>query len=167
MGKSRIARDFAASKGAYAVFGGRPGDEHVPYSTTVRTWRQMLAQRPEVRAGLEPWVRAELGRNMLRITGASSDAFSHDLVFEAVLAAIPPPVARLLHQRLAAALEWRGAPPSQVAHHWQESLEPQRAVPFLLRAAAQEDSTLRHAEAEALRVRAASLSPVAGRPHDG
>jgi DNA-binding SARP family transcriptional activator len=383
LGKSRLARDFAASKGAYLVIQGRPGDEHVPYSTTMRAFRQMLAQRPEVE--LEPWVRAELGRVMpefadpsgalpppmssesdrvrffealsvvirrctsglaaqlyddfqffdtatvvagayifgnaypfgehmphiivcyrddelmpttravlrdmvesgavktvklapltadevaallestavpgaaglagelSRYTGGNplfitealkhllesgalregqvqgalaerlpsqlgrvapliqrrlerlsrpalrlaqvaalagtaftldvagevlevpaieldgpvaeleaaqilrGESFTHDLVFEATRAAIPEAVARLLHQRLAVALERRGAAPAVVAHHWLESPEPRRARPYLNAAAQSAESTLRHAEAAELRTRASTL----------
>ncbi len=383
MGKSRLARDFAASKGAYLVIQGRPGDERVPYSTMTRVFRQMLAQRPEV--SLEPWVRAELGRvmpefadpsgalpppmssdsdrvrffealsvvirrctsglaaqlyddfqffdtatvvagayifgnaypfgegmphiivcyrddellpttravlhdmvesgavstvklaplaadevaalleataipgaaglagDLSRYTGGNplfitetlkhllesgafqagrmqgavaerlpsqlgkvapliqrrlerlsrpalrlaqvaalagtdftldvagevleipaleldgpvaeleaaqilcGEAFTHDLVFEATRAAIPAAVARLLHQRLAMALERRGAPPAVVAHHWLESSEPRRARPYLNAAAESAESTLRYEEAAELRTRAATL----------
>ncbi len=62
VGKTRLAMDFAASKGAYALFPARPGDTEVEYSTHVRTIRRFLAQRPEVKAGLEPWLRRELAR---------------------------------------------------------------------------------------------------------
>jgi DNA-binding SARP family transcriptional activator len=89
-------------------------------------------------------------------------AFSHDLLFEAVLAGIPAPIGRLLHQRLALALEKRGAPPAVVAHHWAESAEPQRAVPFFHAAARVEEATLRHQEAALLRQRAERLRGAGG-----
>jgi DNA-binding SARP family transcriptional activator len=62
VGKSRLALDFAASKGRYVVFAGRPGDADVPYSLLVRHVRQMFAEQPSVRQGLEPWIRRELAR---------------------------------------------------------------------------------------------------------
>jgi DNA-binding SARP family transcriptional activator len=86
------------------------------------------------------------------------DAFTHDLVFEAVLAAIPESLRRLLHRRVAAALGRRKAAPAAVAHHWLEGGETQEAVPYLLEAARTEEASLRHAEAAALRQRAASLA---------
>lgn len=60
LGKTRLAHDFAASKGPYLRFSGRPGDAAVPYAANARAWRQILAARPEL--GLEPWLRVELSR---------------------------------------------------------------------------------------------------------
>ncbi|MBF5042407.1 MULTISPECIES: AAA family ATPase [Myxococcaceae] len=60
MGKSRLARDFAATKGAYLVLEGRPGDVHVPYASTSRHVRRMYQQRPDL--VMEPWVRQEMAR---------------------------------------------------------------------------------------------------------
>jgi DNA-binding SARP family transcriptional activator len=94
---------------------------------------------------------------ILRGSGPSSDAFSHDLVQEAVKAAIPAHVQRLLHQRLAEALEARRAPPAVVAQHWLASAEPWRARPALLAAADGYDAMLRTQEAAELRARAAAL----------
>ncbi|HEX8439198.1 AAA family ATPase [Archangium sp.] len=62
VGKSRLAQDFAASKGRYTLFAGRPGDTEVPYSLFVRHVRHTFAERPSVRQGLEPWIRRELAR---------------------------------------------------------------------------------------------------------
>jgi DNA-binding SARP family transcriptional activator len=64
MGKTRLAQDFAASKGRYVLFQARPGDVYVPYSLYARDVRRMLSQRPEVKQGLEPWLRRELARVM-------------------------------------------------------------------------------------------------------
>ncbi|WP_018466983.1 ATP-binding protein [Calidithermus timidus] len=60
IGKTRLALDFATSKGWFIVFSGRPGDALVPYATQARAFRQLLAEKP----GLEfaPWVRRELSR---------------------------------------------------------------------------------------------------------
>ncbi len=85
------------------------------------------------------------------------EAFTHDLVFEAVLGAIPEALRPLLHQRLAEALERRQAAPAVVAHHWQEGGHPRRAVPFLLEAAHAAEATLQRADAASLRQRAATL----------
>lgn len=62
VGKTRLACDFVASKGPYVRFAARPGDAAVPYALYVRHVRQLLAERPDVRAGLEPWMRVELAR---------------------------------------------------------------------------------------------------------
>ncbi|WP_275439171.1 AAA family ATPase [Archangium violaceum] len=64
VGKTRLALDFAASKGRFTVFAGRPGDSEVPYSLFVRHTRQLFIERPELPRGLEPWIRRELARVM-------------------------------------------------------------------------------------------------------
>jgi DNA-binding SARP family transcriptional activator len=60
VGKSRLVRDFATSKGKVVTLEGRPGDAYIPYATLTRTLRQTLSDFPEV--ALEPWVRFELAR---------------------------------------------------------------------------------------------------------
>ncbi|PYE52761.1 transcriptional activator [Deinococcus yavapaiensis KR-236] len=60
VGKSRLAREFAANQGAFDVFAGRPGDVYVPFAANTRRYRELLARNPDLR--LEPWMRAELGR---------------------------------------------------------------------------------------------------------
>ncbi|MFT3765204.1 MAG: AAA family ATPase [Minicystis sp.] len=62
VGKTRLALDFAASKGPHALFAARPGDADVPYSLYVRHVRSILAARPDMVAALPAWIRAELGR---------------------------------------------------------------------------------------------------------
>jgi DNA-binding SARP family transcriptional activator len=64
VGKTRLAHDFAASKGRYMVFSARPGDVDVPYSLYVRHIREIFSERPEIPKGLEPWIRRELARVM-------------------------------------------------------------------------------------------------------
>ncbi|WNG34136.1 AAA family ATPase [Archangium violaceum] len=64
VGKTRLAHDFAASKGRYTVFAARPGDVDVPYSLFVRNIREIFSERPEIPQGLEPWIRRELARLM-------------------------------------------------------------------------------------------------------
>ena len=66
VGKTRLAREFAASKGAYDVFSGRPGDAFVPFSANARRLRDILATNPDMT--LEPWVRAELSRILPELT---------------------------------------------------------------------------------------------------
>ncbi|CAN5753162.1 hypothetical protein BH24DEI2_BH24DEI2_14910 [soil metagenome] len=62
--------------------------------------------------------------------------FSHDLLYEAVVQNTPKAVAQLVHHKVAAALETRVAPPARVAYHWEKALQPERARPWHLRAAA-------------------------------
>jgi DNA-binding SARP family transcriptional activator len=69
-GKTRLALDFATSKGPHQVLWGRPGDARVPYATYVRHLRQRLAARPELPARLPPWVRAELARLLPEVAPA-------------------------------------------------------------------------------------------------
>ncbi|MDB5046127.1 MAG: AfsR/DnrI/RedD family transcriptional regulator, partial [Deinococcus sp.] len=61
-GKTRLALDFAASKGEYIVFSGRPGDRVQPYTTLTRMARHNTQRRPELMAQMEPWVRLEMAR---------------------------------------------------------------------------------------------------------
>jgi DNA-binding SARP family transcriptional activator len=61
-GKSRLAQDFAASKGSVFRFSARPGDALVPFSSQARGLRESLAAQPELRDQLPDWVRSELSR---------------------------------------------------------------------------------------------------------
>ncbi len=60
VGKSRLARDFAASKGEVLHLEGRPGDAVVPYATTARNLRRIFARTPDLVLG--PWMRARASR---------------------------------------------------------------------------------------------------------
>lgn len=62
IGKSRLLREFAASKGPYALYEARPGDRVVPYATFARFVRENLEAYPERLGSLAPWVRRELTR---------------------------------------------------------------------------------------------------------
>jgi DNA-binding SARP family transcriptional activator len=62
-------------------------------------------------------------------------SFTHDLVFEAVLADIPQAVKQLLHARTARWLENARANPAAIAGHWLEAAQPVQGVPWLLKAA--------------------------------
>ncbi|PYE53791.1 DNA-binding SARP family transcriptional activator [Deinococcus yavapaiensis KR-236] len=59
-GKTRLALDFAASKGGYIVYSGRPGDRVQPWATLTRMGRINTARFPDLH--LEPWVRREESR---------------------------------------------------------------------------------------------------------
>lgn len=72
--------------------------------------------------------------------------FAHDLIAQAVRHALSPERARLIHGRLAAALEPLGAATARVAEHWQEAGDAERAAAAWERAG---DSALAlHAERE-------------------
>lgn len=59
-GKTRLARDFAASKGEYVVYEGRPGDTAVPFASSARNARTVLERFPDI--PLQEWVRREMAR---------------------------------------------------------------------------------------------------------
>jgi DNA-binding SARP family transcriptional activator len=69
----------------------------------------------------EPWRELEAAQ-VLR-----DGAFAHDLIFETTRASVPLPIARLLHQRIAAHLVARQALPDSIAPHWAGAAEWQRA----------------------------------------
>ncbi|MBB5364647.1 AAA family ATPase [Deinococcus humi] len=58
VGKSRLIKEFAASKGPFFNLDGRPGDTNVPYGTYARAWRRVLRARPDLE--LPDWVREQL-----------------------------------------------------------------------------------------------------------
>ncbi len=60
----------------------------------------------------EPWRELESAQ-VIR-----DGAFAHDLIFEATLASVPPPIAQLLHRRIAAFLVQQCAQPASIAPHW-------------------------------------------------
>ena len=59
VGKTRLARDFAAAQGAYALAQCRRSDAGVPYASFTRVLRR-LAGQALAQADLPPWVRLEL-----------------------------------------------------------------------------------------------------------
>ena len=61
-GKTRLAFDFAASKGDYIVFSGRPGDRVQPWSVLTRMLKINSERTPELMGSLPPWVRHEMAR---------------------------------------------------------------------------------------------------------
>ena len=69
----------------------------------------------------EPWRELESAQ-LLR-----GGAFAHDLIFEAALASVPLPIARLLHKRIALHLAARAVLPERTAPHWAGAGEWQRA----------------------------------------
>jgi tetratricopeptide (TPR) repeat protein len=83
----------------------------------------------------------------------SGDRFAHDIVREAVLGVIAPPLARELHARVAACLQGRDAAPERVAHHYAGAENWPAAAAASERAAmraerlGQREDQLRHADA--------------------
>ena len=59
IGKTRLVREFAASRGAFALAQCRRSDVGVPYASFTRALRQMNGQ-DLARSELAPWVRVEL-----------------------------------------------------------------------------------------------------------
>lgn len=78
---------------------------------------------------LPPWHRLE----DLHVFGAHG--FAHDLVREAVLAAVPRALVPLLHRDIAAALQELGADAQRVAGHWEAAGEAAQAARAYDRAA--------------------------------
>ncbi|QSQ28134.1 AAA family ATPase [Pyxidicoccus parkwayensis] len=61
-GKSRLAEEFACTKGPWLRGEGRPGDQDVPYASQARAYRVQLARHPEVK--LPDRLRVEMARIM-------------------------------------------------------------------------------------------------------
>lgn len=74
---------------------------------------------------------------LLREHGSGGYAFAHDLVQQALDAALGPERRRLIHRRLALGAEAAAAPAAVIAAHHEASGEPRRAVPHRLAAAEQ------------------------------
>lgn len=62
VGKTRLALEFAASKGAIIRLWGRQGDEGIPYATHARNFGYVMNDQPELEAKLPGWVRLEMSR---------------------------------------------------------------------------------------------------------
>lgn len=60
VGKSRLALDFARSRGVAMLIESRPGDAGVPFASQARAVRQVFSTWPDL--ALPPWVRHELSR---------------------------------------------------------------------------------------------------------
>jgi DNA-binding SARP family transcriptional activator/tetratricopeptide (TPR) repeat protein len=60
-GKTRLAVDFTAAQGPYALVACAAGDSELPLAAFTRALRVLAGQPPDLRA-LEPWVAAEMAR---------------------------------------------------------------------------------------------------------
>lgn len=83
--------------------------------------------------------------------------FTHDLVEEAVLEALPASIRQTLHARIAEALSQAQVPAETLAYHWLEAGKSERAVPHLIEAAEQDEAALLFAAAAAQYGRAADV----------
>ncbi|GGO38713.1 ATP-binding protein [Deinococcus humi] len=92
----------------------------------------------------------------------TGEAFSHDLVFETVLAQTPPTARRVLHRSAARVLAAAGAHPARVAGHWQDGDGPRQAAPWLVRAGDAAVGTLHFADAHEFYTRAEAAFTEAG-----
>jgi tetratricopeptide (TPR) repeat protein len=104
----------------------------------------------------EPWAELEAAQ-VLR-----GDAFSHDLVYEGVLAATPGPAGAVLHRAAAEALEATGGAPARVAEHWLAGGDELRAAPRLIEAGRAAEAAYRLPEAADFYGRAADLLEARG-----
>lgn len=90
-------------------------------------------------------------------------AFAHDLIHEAALASVPPPIARELHAQIAALLAQRNTAPARLAEHWLTAGQPREALGALLAAAeSARHRNLRLAEAAGHYARAAEIAEQLG-----
>lgn len=98
-----------------------------------------LLQRPAVDLS-DAWAELERARVLM------DEGFAHDLIEEAALRSVPAALARHLHASVAGWLEVHSADPARLATHWQAAGLPQRAVPWLERAADRAHAQLRPME---------------------
>jgi tetratricopeptide (TPR) repeat protein len=90
--------------------------------------------------------------------------FAHDLIFDAVLASVPPSVARHTHARTAAFMSQRQAEPARIAEHWLQAGQPLDALPWLKSAAAAAKRAGRGRERAEFLLRAADVEERFGTP---
>ncbi|MVN87590.1 AAA family ATPase [Deinococcus sp. HMF7620] len=83
--------------------------------------------------------------------------FTHDLLRETLGAQMPPPLRSLLHRAAARALAEAGAPPAQVALHWEAGSRPAEAASALRQAGAVAQGSGLYREAGRFFGRAADL----------
>jgi DNA-binding SARP family transcriptional activator len=69
VGKSRLALDFAQSKGKVFHFKARPGDAGIPFATHARAVREMLEQNERLLERIPPWAKRELARLLPELAG--------------------------------------------------------------------------------------------------
>ena len=98
---------------------------------------------------------------LLARDGAGGLHFTHALIAEALAGSLSPERQRLLHRRLASALERRGGAPSRIAHHLERAGAPALALRWRLAAAAAAEAVYAHAQALAEYSAALAHAPAA------
>ena len=91
-------------------------------------------------------------------------AFAHDLVFEATLRSMPEAIATHTHGSIAEWLERADGEPARIAAHWEATTMPQRALPWLHKAAERAFAAMRPREGIEFLVRAAVLEAATAMP---
>jgi tetratricopeptide (TPR) repeat protein len=97
--------------------------------------------------GSDPLELIAVWEELERAQILSGDHFSHDLLSEAVAAAMSQQVGALLHRRSAKVLAERGGIPVRIAKHFLACGDDDKAAPYLMKAAQGAKDTLRLAEA--------------------
>jgi DNA-binding SARP family transcriptional activator/predicted ATPase len=96
---------------------------------------------------LEPFDLITIWEELERAQVFQGSRFSHDLLYEAVLAGISEPIKAVLHKRCAEALTERKANPARIAKHWLATGDDLKAIPALLEAAQFSSKAFRMGEA--------------------
>lgn len=104
----------------------------------------------------DAWVELDAAQ-VLRDAG-----FAHDLIHDAVLASVPPPVAQPLHAAIAAFMAGRDAAPGRIAQHWDRAGRDAEAAAAFMAAAAVAHAAGRRAEEAVLLADAATRYEQAG-----
>jgi len=84
---------------------------------------------------------------LLEHDSAGALRFTHELLAQALAERLSPERQRLLHRRLAKALERRGAPPARIASHLERAGTPAAALPWRLAAATAAEAVAAHEQA--------------------
>jgi DNA-binding SARP family transcriptional activator len=117
----------------------------------------------EAVSGLGPLALATPWHELEAAHILESNAFTHDLVFEAAGRTLPASIARRLHAKVADFLERSGGEPARIAQHRLEAGQETEAVPHLLAAARRAWAAGRGTETGNLFMRAAEIERAAGR----
>jgi DNA-binding SARP family transcriptional activator/tetratricopeptide (TPR) repeat protein len=100
IGKTRLILEFVASKGAFELVEGRPGDDGVPYATLARSFRATLARHPDLK--IEPWARRELARLIPVLDPHAPEPISNDADKLRFFEAMASVLETLIHRGLVA-----------------------------------------------------------------
>lgn len=88
--------------------------------------------------------------------------FAHDLVLDAVRAAVPAAIAEHVHAQIARWLEQHQGEPARVAQHWIDAQQAVRALPWLKQAEQRARQALRNGELQVFLNRRAAIEEAAG-----